>query len=32
MHDFGKAGDILAILKSKARRTLGVKPRKRTVS
>jgi hypothetical protein len=32
MHDFGKAGDILAILKSKARRTLGVKPKKRTVS
>jgi hypothetical protein len=23
---FGKAGDLLAILKSKARRTLGVKP------
>ena len=32
MHDFGKAGDILAILKSKARRTLGAKPKKRTVS
>jgi hypothetical protein len=32
MHDFGKAGDVLAILKSKARRTLGVKPRKRTAS
>ncbi len=32
MHDFGMAGDILAILKSKARRTLGVKPKKRTVS
>jgi hypothetical protein len=32
MHDFGKAGDVLAILKSKARRTLRVKPRKRTVS
>jgi hypothetical protein len=32
MHDFGKAGDVLAILKSKARRTLGVKPKKRTVS
>jgi len=29
---FGKAGDILAILKSKARRTLGVQPKKRTVS
>jgi len=24
---FGKAGDLLAILKSKARRTLGVKPK-----
>jgi hypothetical protein len=32
MHDFGMAGDILAILKSKARRTLGVKPKKRTAS
>ena len=32
MHDFGKAGDVLAILKSKARRTLGVKPKKRTTS
>jgi hypothetical protein len=32
MHDFGMAGDILANLKSKARRTLGVKPKKRTVS
>ncbi len=32
MHDFGKAGDVLAILKSKARRTLGVKPKKRTAS
>jgi len=29
---FGKAGDLLAILKSKARRTLGVKPKKRTNS
>jgi hypothetical protein len=29
---FGKAGDILAILKSKARRTLGITPKKRTVS
>jgi hypothetical protein len=29
---FGKAGDLLAILKSKARRTLGVKPKKRTAS
>ena len=26
MHTFGKAGDLLAILKSKARRTLGIKP------
>ncbi len=25
---FGKAGDLLAILKSKARRTLGIKPKK----
>jgi hypothetical protein len=32
MHAFGKAGDLLAILKSKARRTLGVKPKKRTAS
>jgi hypothetical protein len=30
MHDFGKAGDVLAILKSKARRTLGVKPKFRS--
>src|SRR4051812_44878362 len=29
---FGKAGDLLAILKSKARRTLGVKPQERTFS
>ena len=29
---FGKVGDVLAILKSKARRTLGVKPKKRTAS
>lgn len=29
---FGKAGDILSILKSKARRTLGVKSKNRTVS
>jgi hypothetical protein len=29
---FGKAGDLLAILKSKARRTLGVKPKKRNAS
>ncbi len=32
MHHFGTAGDVLAILKSKARRTLGVKPTKRTAS
>ena len=32
MHDFGKAGGILAILKSKARRAPGVKPTKRTIS
>ena len=32
MHDFGKAGDVLAILKSKARRTLGVQLKKRTTS
>ena len=32
MHAFGKAGDLLAILKSKARRTLGVKPKKRSAS
>jgi hypothetical protein len=32
LHAFGKAGDILAILKSKARRTLGVKVKKRTIS
>ena len=29
---FGKAGDLLSILKSKARRTLGIKPKKRTAS
>jgi hypothetical protein len=29
---FGKAGDLLAILKSKSRRVLGVKPKKRTAS
>ena len=32
MHAFGKAGDMLAILKSKARRTLGVKPKKSVTS
>jgi hypothetical protein len=30
MHAFGKAGDLLAILKSKARRTLGIKLKTRT--
>jgi hypothetical protein len=29
---FGKAGDVLAILKSKARRTLGISPKKRKPS
>ena len=29
---FGKAGDLLAILKSKSRRVLGVKPKKRSAS
>ena len=29
---FGKAGDLLAILKSKARRTLGVKLKSRAIS
>jgi hypothetical protein len=29
---FGKAGDLLAILKSKARRVLGVEPKKRGAS
>lgn len=32
MHDFGKAATLLSILKSKARRTLGVKLKTRTVS
>src|SRR5690349_8913675 len=32
MHAFGKAGDLLSILKSKARRTLGIKLETRTVS
>ncbi len=32
LHAFGKAGDILAILKSKARRTLGVKAKKPPIS
>ena len=29
---FGKAGDLLAILQSKARRVLGIKPKKRSAS
>ena len=29
---FGNAGDLLSILKSKARRTLGINPEKRTTS
>jgi hypothetical protein len=29
---YAKAGSLLSILKSKARRVLGVKPRKRTIS
>jgi hypothetical protein len=32
MHAFGKAGDLLAILKAKARRTLGIKLKTRTDS
>src|SRR5262245_53172619 len=32
MHAFGKAGDLLSVLKSKARRTLGIKLKQRTVS
>ena len=32
LHAFGKAGDILAILKSKARRTLGMKVKKSPAS
>jgi hypothetical protein len=32
MHDFGKAATVLSILKSKARRTLGVKLKTRSVS
>jgi hypothetical protein len=32
MHAFGKAATPLSILKSKARRTLGIKLRARTVS
>lgn len=30
MHAFGKAGDLLSILKSKARRTLGIELKNRT--
>jgi hypothetical protein len=29
---FGKAGTLLSVLQSKARRTLGIKPKKRTTS
>ena len=32
MHDFGKAATLLSILKSKARRTLGVKLKTRSIS
>jgi hypothetical protein len=32
MHDFGKAATVLSILKSKARRTLGIKLNTRNVS
>ena len=32
MHAFGKAATLLSILKSKARRALGIKAEKRTVS
>lgn len=32
LHAYGKAGDLLAILKSKARRAVDVKPRKITAS
>jgi hypothetical protein len=32
MHDYGMAGDVLAILKSKARRTLGIKAQQNTAS
>lgn len=32
MHGYAKAGSLLGILKSKARRSLGVKPAKRAVS
>ena len=31
MHAFGKAATLLSILKSKARRTLGLKPKKHTL-
>lgn len=32
LHGFAKAASLLSILKSKARRTLGVKPERRTLS
>jgi hypothetical protein len=32
MHDYGKAATVLSIFKSKARRTLGIKLKTRTVS
>jgi hypothetical protein len=32
MHAYGRAGDLLSILKSKARRTLGIKLETRTAS
>ncbi len=32
MHGFAKAGTLLGILKSKARRTLKIKPKKRALS
>jgi hypothetical protein len=32
LHGFAKAGTLLGILKSKARRTLKIKPKKRTLS
>jgi len=32
LHGFAKASTLLSILKSKARRTLGVKPQERTLS
>jgi hypothetical protein len=32
LHGFGKAGSLLSILKSRARRALGIKPKRRTLS